>query len=33
VGAELTIHDDDLQHPWTVVVGHDRLPWRYDCCI
>jgi hypothetical protein len=33
VGAELVIHDGDLRHRCTVVVGHDRRSWRYDCCI
>jgi hypothetical protein len=33
VGAELVIHGGDLRHRWTVTIGHDRLSWRYDCCI
>jgi hypothetical protein len=33
VGAELAIHGGDLRHHWTVVVGHDRRSWRYDCSI
>jgi hypothetical protein len=33
VGAELVIHGGDLRDRWTVAVGHDRRPWRYDCCI
>jgi hypothetical protein len=32
VGAELVIHGGDLRDPWTVVIGHDRRSWRYDCC-
>jgi hypothetical protein len=33
VGAELVVHSGDLRHRWTVIVGHDRRPWRYDCYI
>jgi len=33
VGAELVIHGGDLRRRWAVAVGHDRRPWRYDCCI
>jgi hypothetical protein len=33
VGAELAIHGGDLRDRGTVVVGHDRRSWRYDCCI
>jgi hypothetical protein len=32
VGAELVIHAGDLRHRQTVVIGHDRRSWRYDCC-
>ena len=26
MGAELVIHNGDLQHLWTVAVGHDATP-------
>jgi hypothetical protein len=33
VGAEPVIHGGDLHHCLTVVVGHDRRLWLYDCSI
>jgi hypothetical protein len=33
VGAEPVIHGGDLRRCLTVVVGHDRRSWRYDCSI
>ena len=33
MGAELVIHGRDLRYRWTVTVGHDHWPWRFDCSI
>jgi hypothetical protein len=33
VGAEQVIRSADVRYCWTVVVGHDRQLWLFDCCI